>query len=106
MSTSASGVVRLDATPTGRPVLEALEFLRKTEKPGGRLHSGDPPTAFVLGPGLRRDAHAKAEKITGWLHTAPSHFSSFEELSWTGVGLKGEMVGVQGMAPQDCFATA
>ena len=36
--------VRFGATPAGRPVLEALEFLRKPED---RPHVGDPPIAIV-----------------------------------------------------------
>jgi hypothetical protein len=39
--------VRFDATLAGRPVLEALEFLRKLEKPEDRLHADDPPIAIV-----------------------------------------------------------
>jgi hypothetical protein len=39
--------VRFDATPAGRPVLEALEFLRKPEEPEDRPHLGDPPLAIV-----------------------------------------------------------
>jgi hypothetical protein len=39
--------VRFGATPAGRPVLEALEFLRKSEESEDRLHAGDPPIAIV-----------------------------------------------------------
>jgi len=39
--------VRFGATPAGRPVLEALEFLRKPEEPEDRPHLGDPPLAIV-----------------------------------------------------------
>jgi Tn3 transposase DDE domain len=39
--------VRFGATPASRPVLEALEFLRKPEEPEDRLHFGDPPIAIV-----------------------------------------------------------
>ena len=39
--------VRFGATPAGRPVLEALEFLRKPEEPEDRPHFDDPPLAIV-----------------------------------------------------------
>ena len=39
--------VRFGATPAGRPVLEALEYLRKPEGPEDRPHLGDPPLAIV-----------------------------------------------------------
>jgi hypothetical protein len=39
--------VRFGATPAGRPILEALEFLRRLEESEDRLHAGDPPIAIV-----------------------------------------------------------
>jgi hypothetical protein len=58
--------VRFGATPAGRPVLEALEFLRKPEEPEDRPHLGDPPLAivtrawrqYVFGDGERIDRKA------------------------------------------------